>query len=681
MPDADTLEFDIVVLGGGFAGVYCAQAIERALPKSDPTRVALISEENYMVFQPMLAEVAGGAISPRHVVNPLRLLCERADILKGVVESIDWPGRKLILLAGPLVGRTTVKFKHLVVSLGAIIDLRRIPGMPEHAFLMQNVGDAMLLRATLISRLEEANIEREPALRKRLLTFVVVGGGYSGVETAGQMIDLFRDINRYYANVSFDDIEVILVHSREHVLPTLDPKLGDYCANVMRSRGLKLRLSARVQAVTATQVKLSDGESITAATVISTVGNAPHPLILDLIAKNKLQTDHGRIVTDELMRVPGKEGLWSAGDCAAVPFVTGGWCPQTAQFAYRQGRALGRNLAASARGKPLAPFRFKGLGELASIGHRTAVAHIFGFNFYGFIAWWMWRTIYLMKLPRIDRKLRVMMEWSLDLFFPRDINMLSPRYSTQLKEIHLEPGDAVFEAGEPAFSLYVVAGGKIELLDGKEVVSSLHQGDYFGERALLSDEKYMFSGRAAEPSTLVSIPAGVFKQIVGAGGSLGRLFKKSATRYQSREVIDSLANRLPPDVLDAPVSSIMQSDLVGFSPGQTIAEVLPTLREQPHGSYPVVDDNRKFIGLIRRDDFHDFLKRAGTTGASTLAEIDCVKVPSVRADLPVRKVVEHLVRSGVNKLVVTDSEDRLQGIVTVMDLAAAAARSGAIPVA
>ena len=162
MPDSSTIEFDIVVLGGGFAGVYCAQALERALSGSDAaqTRIALISEENYMVFQPMLAEVAGGAISPRHVVNPLRLLCKHADILKGVVEAIDWPGRTLRLLAGPLAGRTTIKFKQLVISLGAIIDLRRIPGMPEHAFLMQNVGDAMLLRSTLISRMEEANIER-----------------------------------------------------------------------------------------------------------------------------------------------------------------------------------------------------------------------------------------------------------------------------------------------------------------------------------------------------------------------------------------------------------------------------------------------------------------------------------------------------------------------------------------
>ena len=683
MPDSSTIEFDIVVLGGGFAGVYCAQALERALSGSDAaqTRIALISEENYMVFQPMLAEVAGGAVSPRHVVNPLRLLCKHADILKGVVEAIDWPGRTLRLLAGPLAGRTTIKFKQLVISLGAVIDLRRIPGMPEHAFLMQNVGDAMLLRSTLISRMEEANIERRQDVKNRLLTFVVVGGGYSGVETAGQMIDLFRGINRYYSNVAFEDIKVVLVHSGERPLPTLAPELGDYCARVMRSRGLIMRLNSRVQAVTATQVRLDDGDCIPAATVISTVGNAPHPLILDLIAKNKLQTDRGRIVTDEFLQVTGHDGLWSAGDCAAVPFVKGGWCPQTAQFAYREGRTLGRNLAATIRGAPLKPFRFMGLGELASIGHRVAVANVFGFNFSGFIAWWMWRTIYLQKLPRFDRKLRVLIDWSLDLFFPRDINQLSPRYSTQFKEIYLERGDVLFEPGEPAFSLYVVAAGKIELSDKHGVVSSMLQGDYFGERALLGDGRWLFRACAAEASRLVSIPSAVFKQIVGSGGSLGRLFEKSATRYQSREVIDSLASKLPGDVLDAPVSSLMQSELVMFDPAQTVAEALPTLRERPHSSYPVVDRQHHFIGLLRRDDFHDCLKRTTTSTGSKLSEIGFVAVPCVHAGCPVREVVEHLVRSGANKLVVTDAEGRLQGIVTVMDLATAAARHGAMPVA
>lgn len=672
MSNASVLEFDVVVLGGGFGGVYCAQTLERALGRHATTKTALISEENYMVFQPMLAEVVGGSLSPRHVINPLRLLCPRTEILKGSVESIDWPGRSLVLLAGPLAGRVTVRFRHLVLALGAVIDLSRYPGMPEHAFLMQNVGDAMLLRSTIISRLEEANIERRPEVRARLLTFVVVGGGYSGVETAGQIIDLFRDIDKFYPHVEFKDLRVILIHSRERLLPTIEARLGDYCGRVMRERGLDLRLNARVRAVTATQVRLEDGTDIPAATVISTVGNAPNPLILDLIKNNALPGEKGRIVTDPMLRVPGHDGLWAIGDCAAVPFANGGYSPQTAQFAYRQGKYAGRNIVAQIRNRPLRPFLFKGLGELASIGHHTAVAQIGSFNFSGFIAWFMWRTIYLQKLPRLDRKLRVMIDWTLDLFFARDINQLSPRYSKLLKEIHLESGEVLFNAGEPAFSLYAVRSGKIELSDERGPVSCHTTGDYFGERALLGDGRWRFTARAVEPSQLVSIPGGMFRQIVGVGGSLGRLFEKSANRYQSREVVDAIVRRLPSAVMEGTVRELMQTDLVTLRSDQSVASVVSVLREHPHSSYPVVDSAGVYLGVIGREDFHDFLRRGPDLQKSVLADIGLSFLPTMPPNAPVHEMVERLVRSGANKVMVVDDARHLQGIVTVMDLASAA---------
>ncbi len=675
MSGVERLEYDIVVLGGGFAGVYCAREAERALGRGAATRVALIAEENYMVFQPMLAEVVGGSISPRHVVNPLRMLCPRSDVLKGRVESIDRPARTLTLLAGPQVGRVEVRYRELVVALGATIDLRRIPGMPEHAFLIQNVGDAMLLRSTIIARLEEASIERRPEVRERLLTFVVVGGGYSGVETAGQILDLFRGVDRHYARIALHELRVVLVHSGDRLLPTLTPRLGEYCARVMSDRGIDLRLARRVVSMTANQVRLDDGTSLSTATVVSTVGNAPHPLVLDLIERNGLAAERGRIVVDDRLRVPGHEGLWAAGDCAAVPAADqpGAWCPQTAQFAYRQGRLLGRNLAAAARGRPLAPFRFKGLGELATIGHRAAVASVAGLNFSGFLAWWMWRTVYLQKLPRFDRKVRVVIDWTLDLFFPRDINLLSPRYSTSLKEIHLEAGDVLFTAGEPAFSLYVVRSGRIDLHDATGVVSSHPPGDYFGERALLGDRVWRFDARAAEASRLVSIPEAVFRQLVGSGGSLGRLFEKSAHRYQSREVIDAMAGRLPDHVLRSPVRAIMRRELITLRPGATVREAMAVVRDMPHSSYPVVGDDGTFLGMLRRDDFQDRLKRVETTAATPLSSLALVRIPAATADTPVGEIVELLVRSGANKVVILDADRRLEGIVTVMDLAAAAA--------
>lgn len=676
MVETEAIEFDVVIVGGGFAGVYCARSLERALGRSKKIRCAIIAQENHMVFQPMLAEVAGGSLAPNHVVNPIRLLCRHTKVLKGTVESIDHANQTLWIDAGPLAGKLRVQYQHLVVTLGATIDLSRIPGMPEHALLMQNVGDAMILRSTIISRLEEANLEQVTEDRKRLLTFAVVGGGYSGVETAGQILDLVRGVADYYTGISLEDLHVVLIQSGDRLLPTLDPKLSDYCARVMRKRGLDVRLNVRVRAVTATQIFLDDETIIPTTTVVSTVGNAPHPTVQKLITDSNLGNERGRIVVDNNLRVNGHENLWSAGDCAAVPYVKGGLCPQTAQFAFRQGIAMGRNIAALLNNRKLKPFLFPGQGELASIGHRAAVARIFGINFSGFIAWIMWRTIYLMKLPRFDRKLRVVIDWTLDLFFPREIALVSPRYTKVLKEIHLETGDILFSAGEPAFSLYLVRSGMIELNDNEGVVSSHRRGDYFGERALLGDKRCMFTARAAEPTKLVTVPADVFKQIVGSGGSLGELFEKSAQRYQTRESVDSLSHRLPAAVLKLPVSAVMETTLTVFKCEQSVASAIATVREQPHSSYPVIDSNGRFAGLLRREDFHGFIRATPDPANAQLADIGIRNAPSAAPDSTVGEAVEKLIRSATNKLVIVDADQNLKGIVTVMDLVAASQRVG-----
>jgi NADH dehydrogenase len=230
-----------------------------------------------MVFKPMFPEVVGASISPRHVVNPLRLLCPRVSVFTGKVEPIDLNKRQLVADAGAFAGKTRFRYKDLVLALGAKVDLSRFPGMPEHAYLIQNIGDAMLLRTTIISRTEEANLETRPEVRRRLLSFVVVGGGYSGVETAGQILDLFRAIRRYYPRIKRRNIHVSLIHSCDHILPTLSRSLGQYAGDKLRQRGLDLRLNQRVCAVTASYVQLDGGSRIETHTVISTIGNAPTP--------------------------------------------------------------------------------------------------------------------------------------------------------------------------------------------------------------------------------------------------------------------------------------------------------------------------------------------------------------------------------------------------------------------
>src|SRR3954452_21506021 len=393
MNEQRCIKLDVAILGGGFAGVYCAKALGEALKQKRDFKVGLISKENYMVFQPMLAEVAGSSISPRHVVNPLRLLCRRASVYQGVVQSVNWPERRILLNAGPFSGNVQIDYQHLVLALGAVTDLRHVPGMPEHAFLMKNVGDAMYLRTTVIGRIEEASLETRREIRERLLTFVVVGGGYTGVETAGHLLDLFSMIHRYYPGLAQGDLKVWLIHAGDHLLPTLNRRLGEYSARKLRERGLRLELKQRVKSVTANRVYLENGAEIAANTVISTVGNAPHPLVTSLCEASGLQRVKGRILSSDTGLVKGQTHLWAVGDCAVFPDSDGIFSPETAQFGMRQGILAGKNIARSTRGERFRRFKFKGYGELASIGHHIAVAEILGLKFSGFFAWWLWRTI------------------------------------------------------------------------------------------------------------------------------------------------------------------------------------------------------------------------------------------------------------------------------------------------
>jgi NADH dehydrogenase len=685
------LDFDVLIAGGGFAGVYCAQAIGRQLGHNCHQQVGIVADHNYMVFQPMLAEVAGSSIAPHHVVNAIRSLCHRVTVLRGSIVDINLPARTLTLDAGMFSAPVTVTFKHLVVALGGIVDLSRVPGMPEHAFLMKSIGDAQELRGAIIDRLEEANLQNDEASIKRLLTFVVVGGGYSGVETAGQMLDLIQDINRFYPRLARPDYRVILIHSGGHLLPEISEDLGRYCEKNMKDRGVEIILNARVTSMTASKVTLGSGEIIESHTVVSTVGNAPNPIIIDLCTKNKIPCDKARIITDATMRVDGFENLWAAGDCAAVPmavskevaaqskgdaampgspFAAKKYCPPTAQFAYRQGICLGKNLADILKGNGNKPreFCFTGLGELASIGHQSAVADIMGLRFSGLIAWFMWRTIYLMKLPGLDRKVRVMIDWTLDLFFPRDIVLLRSRPTEVLQEVHLEKGDTIFHAGEPALSFYVVKKGRIELRDDDGALMTIGAGEHFGERALLHDRKWRFTAVASEPTTLVALDAKVFQAISSASASIHEFFEHSSQQYLTRKQIESVKNTVPEAVLKMKVSEVMTPTPISFRTTSTIAQALAIMVEHPFNSFPLLDKDDKLLGMITQSQVYDALKDGEITRESFMEKLPPCAIPMIQAETLIANSLETLMRSGRNKCLVIDAAGKLQGVLTPIDL-------------
>jgi NADH dehydrogenase len=338
--------------------------------------------------------------------------------------------------------------------------------MPEYGWPMKNVADALRLRAALINRLEEANLVEEEETRLRLLTFVVVGGGYTGVETAGQLFDFIRQAHRYYANLRASRLRVVLVHGGGELLGEIGPELGAYARKVLEGRGVEVKLNTRVSSVTAGRVILADGSGIEANTVVTTIGNAPNPIVMDLCRQLGIEAPRGRVPTDRFMRVGATGTLWAAGDGASVPWGGRGGArasPPTAQFALRQGKLLGENVRRSLRGLEPLEFRYRYLGQLASIGERKAVAEVLGFHFKGFVAWWMWRTIYLAKLPGTARKLRVMIDWTFDLVFPRDISQILPPPEDAVRAIHLEKGETLFLRGTPCRGFFYVRQGGLTL--------------------------------------------------------------------------------------------------------------------------------------------------------------------------------------------------------------------------
>ena len=407
----------IVILGGGFAGLYVAMELEKELARSNDFEFTLINRNNFFVFTPMLHEVAASDLDLTTIVNPVRKFLRRGHFFQGSAERIDVERRVVKVSHGFDHHHHDIEYDHLVLALGSITNFYGLPGLEERALTMKSLGDAIHLRNHLIATLEEA--ESECCLDPNpLLTFAVAGGGFAGVETIAGINDFLRAAIRAYPRIRPEQLRLVLVHPGPYILPELGEKLGRYAEKKLSARGIEIVTNTKVMAVTPTTVELSDGQRITSATMIWTAGTSPNPLLMSL----PCMKDRGRLAVEATMEVPNWPGVWAVGDCAAVPdLISGGQCPPTAQHALRQGKLLAQNILATIRGGEKKPFRFKTVGQLAAIGKRTGVARVFGVNFSGFLAWWLWRTIYLAKLPRFEKKLRVAIDWTLDLIFSKDL--------------------------------------------------------------------------------------------------------------------------------------------------------------------------------------------------------------------------------------------------------------------
>jgi NADH dehydrogenase len=424
---APAVKTRIAILGGGFAGVATAIHLERAFGADPSISLTLVSATNALLFTPMLAEVAGGSLEAAHISCPLRTSLRRTTVIRGRVTDIDVHERRVRLVSPDRQSRPSIdqsgsddglSFDHLVLALGAVPSYLGMNDIQASAFEFKTLSDAVRIRHHIIEMFEQADSERDPKVRAPMLTFVVAGGGFAGAELAGALNDFTRGMLTYYPNIPQAEVKIVLVHSRERILPELSESLAAYALNQMTLRGVTFKLNTRVRGAREGVVLLQPDEELKTRTLVWTAGTAPQPLLKALPVQ---RSQRGGVIVDATLAVPGVKGVWALGDCAAIPGGSGSeTCPPTAQFAVREAALLARNIRAQLKGLPLQAFRGKAIGSLCVVGYHTACAEIKGICFSGLFAWLLWRAIYLSKLPGFERKTRVLVDWLIDLLFPRD---------------------------------------------------------------------------------------------------------------------------------------------------------------------------------------------------------------------------------------------------------------------
>lgn len=417
----------IVIIGGGFAGTALVRALERRLPPG--WELVIVSDESYTTFSPMLPEAVGASVFPEQVVAPIRQMLGRARFIMGRVTAIDAVRRSL--RCQTLAGELDLAYEHCVLAFGNRARLDLLPGLAQHGLALKTVGDAMHIRNTVLRRLARIELEPDALVRARLGHFVVIGGGFSGVEIAGELVDCLAHIRRYYPRVRADELRVTLLQDQSRLLLELSERLGRAAHASLARRGVNVRVGTLAKCVGDRGVLLATGEFVPSATVICTIGTRPNALIERMM----LATERGRLVVDANLSVPGAPGLWAAGDCALVPNAHDGKVsPPTAQFAVRQARCLADNLLATLRQQPTRAFRYRARGSMAAIGHRKGVADLFGVPLWGLPAWLLWRAYYLSQMPTFGRKLRIAVEWTWGMLFPNDITHLRFTRSHELDD-------------------------------------------------------------------------------------------------------------------------------------------------------------------------------------------------------------------------------------------------------
>lgn len=588
----------IVVIGGGFAGVKCAGKLRKLLPKDD-FEIVMFASENHMVFHPLLAEVASATINPKDMAAPLRLLLPHTKIRMEEVIEIKTRESELIYenLSG---GKNVLKYDQLVIACGTTSNLSVIPGMADHAFPMKTTGDALALQYHIINQMERDETCANLQDKERLLTFVVVGGGFSGVEVAGEIYDFMKRSARYYANFSESDINVTLVHSRNQILPEVGSSLREFARKKMEANGIKFVLNVGAAYCTRDGVGLKDGRFINAGTVICTIGTRP----TDLVARLAVAKEGGRLSVNADMGVKDVENIWAIGDCAAVPNAKdGALSPTTAQFAERQGTQLAANIMCKLQGRPTKPFHHQSLGTLCSIGGRSAVAEVLGIKLSGTLAWMAWRATYLVKLPSFVQQLAVLLTWTLGFLFPPALTGPRIDRTRMIGRAYYKAGDWIFRQGDPAAEFYAIQEGVVEIINktnGEEqIVAVLGKDDFFGEGALIDKRDRRNSCRAKTDLQLLVLGRTIFEQVSGSlqplRQAVASAIKQRRTAWEEKDEVQKILATLNLGQFIQPVSSLV------LEASDHLDKALDLMDKTTEGVLYVVN-NGQLQGVVTRTD-------------------------------------------------------------------------------
>ena len=520
----------VLCIGGGYAAMGLKQSLARA-HRRGVVELTVVDQNNFHTFHGMAAEMIVGKLQPGQIINPSRRLFHPGRFVCAHVESIDTVQRSVVVSRSLDARQYQLDYDHLVVALGTQDDLSRYPGIAQHAIKLKNYDGCLELRNHIVRMLELAELEADAHERKRLLTFVIAGGNFAGVEVASELADYFDILcRREFRRIPRDEIRIIVVHSGPRLLPELDstyPRLVDYVERIVDSQRVEVLRNARLMAATPAEVIVTGDLHLPSRPLVSGTGSAPNPLVGTLPFD---RDDRGRLVADAQLRVSTSANVWSAGDCAAVPHVLGGTCPGLFFYAYTGGVQIGRNILRAIEGRPLEPFSERGLGVAIALGNRRAAGHLKGIPLTGFPAWLVWRTLVVYYTPTTDRRVRTILDWLSWPLLGRDIVSVDMQHNLGIESSLYEAGQTIIRQGDIGRTMYLIQSGEAEVVreepGGEKVLGVLTAGDHFGEIAVFQNVRRTATVRARSRLAVMELRRETAHSLTGALPSLDDIFRR-----------------------------------------------------------------------------------------------------------------------------------------------------------